>query len=113
MADADRHLPPTEKRLRKARRDGQVPRSRDLANFAAVAACGGLLVAFAPLLAGWLRQLVADGLRFDHRALEDTGTMLEHLQPLVFKMLLVVLPMGAVAAAVAVAAGVLSGGWNW
>jgi flagellar biosynthetic protein FlhB len=113
MADADRHLPPTEKRLRKARRDGQVPRSRDLANFAAVAACGGLLVAFAPLLAGWLRQLVADALRFDRHALDSDAMMAERLQPLVWKMLLVVLPMGLVAAAVAVAAGVLSGGWNW
>lgn len=113
MADADRHLPPTEKRLRKARRDGQVPRSRDLANFAAVAGCGGLLLACAPLVAGWLRDLVAEALRFDAHVLDGTAPMTERLQPLVLKMLLVVLPFGLVAAAVAVLAGVVSGGWNW
>jgi len=113
MADSDRHLPPTEKRLRKARSDGQVARSRDLSHFAAVAACGGLLVAFAPRLGGWLRDLLAEGLRFDVHSVQSTDVMAERLLPLVLKMLLVVLPLGGVMLLVAVAAGVLSGGWNW
>ncbi|MED5619856.1 flagellar biosynthesis protein FlhB [Ideonella sp. BN130291] len=113
MADADRHLPPTEKKLRKARADGQVPRSRDLSHFAAVAACGGMLVAFAPRLGGWLRDLMAEALRFDAQALQSADVMTDRLGPLVAKMLMVVLPLGGVMAAVAVASGVLSGGWNW
>ena len=113
MADSDRHLPPTPKRLQKARRDGQVARSRDLAHFAAVATCGALLVGFAPLLGSWLREFLAQSLRFDHQAVADTAQMGERLQPLLAKMLMVVLPFGAVMALAAVAAGVLSGGWNW
>jgi flagellar biosynthetic protein FlhB len=113
MADADRHLPPTEKKLRKARSEGQVPRSRDLAHFAAVAACGGMLVAFAPRLGGWLRDLLAEALRFDVQALQGAEVMADRLGPLVAKMMLVVLPLGGVMVAVAVASSLVSGGWNW
>ncbi|MBN8495181.1 MAG: EscU/YscU/HrcU family type III secretion system export apparatus switch protein, partial [Burkholderiales bacterium] len=45
MADAqDRRLPATERKIRKARAEGQVARSRDLAHFAAVGVALGLLV---------------------------------------------------------------------
>jgi flagellar biosynthetic protein FlhB len=113
MADSDRHLPPTEKKLRKARSEGQVARSRDLQHFGAIATCGGLMVAFAPRLGEWLRDLVAEGLRFDAHALQESDAMTTRLLPLVLKMLMVVLPFGLVMAAVAVAAGVVAGGWNW
>ncbi|MFZ5546062.1 MAG: flagellar biosynthesis protein FlhB [Pseudomonadota bacterium] len=113
MSDTDRHLPPTAKRLQKARSEGQVARSRDLANFAAVAGCAGLLIVFAPAVGGWLRDLLAEALRFDHHTLASTASMSERLQPMVLKLLLVVVPLGVVMGAVAVAAGVLSGGWNW
>jgi flagellar biosynthetic protein FlhB len=113
MADSDRHLPPTEKKLRKARSEGQVARSRDLSHFAAIAACGTLLVTAAPLVGGWLRELIAQALRFDVHAVQGTQAMTDRLGPLVLKMMLVVLPLGGVMMAVAVAAGVISGGWNW
>jgi flagellar biosynthetic protein FlhB len=113
MADSDRHLPPTEKKLRKARSEGQVARSRDLSHFAAIAACGTLLVTSAPLVGGWLRELMAQALRFDVHAVQGTQVMTDRLEPLVLKMLMVVLPLGGVMMAVAVAAGVISGGWNW
>ncbi len=112
MAD-DRHLPPTEKKLRKARSEGQVARSRDLSHFAAIAACGAMLVAFAPRLGTWLRDMLASALSFDRKAIADTDAMATHLGPLVAKMLMVVLPMGGVMVLVAVGASVLSGGWNW
>ena len=70
MAESqDRNLPASARKVRRARGDGQVARSRDLAHFAMIAAGGALLVAFAPDLGGWLQQLLADGLRFDRHAL--------------------------------------------
>jgi flagellar biosynthetic protein FlhB len=113
MADSNRHLPPTPKRLQKAKADGQVARSRDLSHFAAVAGCGALLAAFAPLVAGWLQTLIAQSLSFDHRAVADTAAMSERMVPMILKMLMVILPLGAAMAAVGVAASVVSGGWNW
>jgi flagellar biosynthesis protein FlhB len=115
MADSaqDRHLPASQRKIKKAREDGQVARSRDLGHFAAVAAAGVLLVALAPELAGWLKQLLASGLRFDARALAEPDAMATHLAELGWKFVAVVLPMGAAMLAVALAAGLASGGWNW
>ncbi len=113
MADSDRNLPASEKKLRKARSEGQVARSRDLSHFAAIAACGGFLVVMAPTLAGWLQSLVADALRFDLRALQSPAVMTERLGPLVTRMLMVVLPLGGLMMGVAVVASIVTGGWNW
>ena len=115
MADSaqDRHLPASLRKIKKAREDGQVARSRDLSHFAAIAAGGALLATMAPELAGWLKNLLATGLQFDARLLTTPGAMGERLGELALKMVWVVLPLGGTMLAVAVAAGVASGGWNW
>jgi flagellar biosynthetic protein FlhB len=115
MADSaqDKTLPATARKIQKAREDGQVARSRDLAHFAAIAGGGALLVAFGPLLAAWLRELLASGLAFDARTLANPEAMSDRLGALALRMLAAVLPMGVAMAAIAVAANVLSGGWNW
>jgi flagellar biosynthetic protein FlhB len=115
MADTaqDKQLPATARKIEKAREDGQVARSRDLSHFAAIAAGGALLVALSPMLSAWLRELVASGLAFDARALASPDAMTERLGALTLKMLMLVLPLGAVLALIAVAANVLAGGWNW
>ncbi len=109
----DRHLPASQRKIHKAREDGQVARSRDLGHFAAVAAGGALLVALAPTSTGWLRELVTRGLTFNNQSLAGTAPMVEHLGEATLRMMALVLPMGVALAAVALLAGVLSGGWNW
>ena len=114
MADAqDRHLPASERRLRKARADGQVPRSRDLAHFMVVALGGALLVAAAPLLTGWMRQILESGLRFDAAALAQPDVLTRRLTDLGLAGLLPVVGFGAAAVALALAAAMASGGWNF
>ena len=115
MADSaqDRHLPASQRKIKKAREDGQVARSRDLSHFAAIAAGGALLATMAPTLAAWLKNLLATGLQFDARLLAAPGAMGERLADLALRMVWVVLPLGGTMLAVAVAAGVASGGWNW
>ena len=115
MSDSaqDRNLPASARKIRKARGDGQVARSRDLGHFAAVAGGGALLVAFAPEIGGWMQQLLADGLRFDRSALDTTGVMVERLASLALRLVMIVIPIGLAMAAVALGAGVASGGWNW
>jgi flagellar biosynthesis protein FlhB len=109
----DRHLPASARKIEKAREDGQVARSRDLGHFGAIAGGGALLVALAPLATGWLQELVAQGLNFDARALAGSRPMIERLGEATLRMLALVLPIGAVLTAVALAAGVVCGGWNW
>ena len=116
MADSnaqDRNLPASQRKLQKAREDGQVARSRDLGHFAAVAGGGALLVATAPLVSGWLKQVLMLGLQFDVAALQRPGFMGERLQELTIAMLWVVLPMGAVMMALAIAGSLAISGWNW
>ena len=115
MSDSaqDRNLPASARKIRKARGDGQVARSRDLGHFAALAGGGALLVAFAPELGGWMQQLLADGLRFDRSALDTPGVMVERLASLALRLVFIVIPIGLAMAAVALGAGVASGGWNW
>lgn len=111
--DQDRDLPASERKIRKAREEGQVARSRDLGHFAAMAVGGLALVAAARPLADWLRRILVHGLRFDHQVLMHPEAMGQRLMDLVLPMLLVVLPMGLLMALVAVGAAVGGGGWNF
>ena len=115
MADSaqDKQLPATPRKIKKAREDGQVARSRDLGHFAAIAAAGALVAATATEIGGWLTRLLASGLRFDARTLAEPDAMQMRLAEMAVKMVLLILPLGAVMLAVAVAASVASGGWNW
>jgi flagellar biosynthetic protein FlhB len=109
----DRHLPASARKIEKAREDGQVARSRDLGHCAAVGAGGALLLTLAPAASGWLQDLLAEGLRFDATHLAGPRPMLERLGEGTWRMLALLLPLGAALVAVALAASLLSGGWNW
>ena len=112
-SDQDRQLPATQRKLQKARADGQVPRSRDLGHFAGLGGGVAVLVAYTPELTALLQRLLAQGLRFDASQINRPAAMGEQLTALAWQMLAVLLPMGAVAVVLALAAGVLCGGWNF
>ena len=116
MADdngSDRNLPASQRKLQKAREEGQVARSRDLGHFAAIATGGALVVAAAPKLATWLQEVLADALRFDRAAGTNPELMAQHLSAMAAQLMWVVIPLGVVMTLVAIAASVLIGGWNW
>lgn len=116
MADQnaqDRNLPASPKRLQKARDDGQVPRSRDLGHFTAIAAGGVLLTLSAPFLVDLLQTMLAKALRFNVGQLAHPGLMGEALWSLTLTMLLVIVPMGVIMALVAVGSGLAAGGLVW
>jgi flagellar biosynthesis protein FlhB len=109
----DKNLPASARKLQKAREDGQVPRSRDLGHFLALAVGVGALVALAPNLSGWLKDMMAGALRLPPVVADHPDFMLKRLSELMVKMLWVVLPAGALMSAVALVSGVALGGWNW
>ena len=115
MADSaqDRKLPASKRKIDKARSEGQVARSRDLGHFGAITAGVAVLAMLAPELSDWLARLLADGLRFDHALVSRPEAMAERLLVLALKMMTVLLPLFGAMLAVALAAGVLSGGWNF
>ena len=108
----DRKLPATQRRIEKARGEGQVARSRDLGHLGALGAGVGLPAVFAPDVTAWLNRLVADALRFDAAQLAHAGTMVERLSASSQHALALLLPLFALVVVVALAGGALAGGWN-
>ena len=113
QSSQDRNLPASQRKLTKAREEGQVARSRDFGHFVAIGACGALLAAFAPLVADWLQQMLMTGLRFDSSAVHNPGLMGERLIELTIRLMLVIVPFGLAMMAAALGGGIVIGGWNW
>jgi flagellar biosynthetic protein FlhB len=114
MADSqDRNVPASHRRITKAREDGQVARSRDLAHLLPMAAGAAALVVLAPMATHAAGQLLSAGLRFDANAVATPQVMLQSLSQQGQRLLAVLLPLGVGLVVAAVAAAVLSGGWNF
>ncbi|MFN9745435.1 MAG: flagellar biosynthesis protein FlhB [Betaproteobacteria bacterium] len=116
MADdssQDRNLPASQRKIDKARREGQVARSRDLGHLAALGLGIALMAAGGGLVLDAGGRLLEGGLRFDVRQLVTPAAMVDHLVAQGLKMLTLLAPVFAVTLLAAVASGVLSGGWNF
>ncbi len=116
MADSEaqnRNLPASQRKLQKARADGQVPRSRDLGHFAALAASAAGLAAFLPGVSAWLQQALANALRLRAGAATDPTLLTQRLADGAQVMLWVAVPAGVLMMTVALAASIGLGGWNW
>ncbi|MDQ2734251.1 MAG: EscU/YscU/HrcU family type III secretion system export apparatus switch protein [Pseudomonadota bacterium] len=116
MADTsaqDKNLPASQRRLDKARDDGQVARSRDLGHFAAIAAGSALVATGAPHAAAVLKEAVASSLRFDRAQALGAGAMGQRLGDLTATWAWAALPFGAAMIVVAIAGGFATSGWTW
>jgi flagellar biosynthetic protein FlhB len=114
MADAqDRNLPASARKIAKARREGQVPRSRDLAHFAAMGIAAALMFTAMPTVVEFVRRLLADGLSFDRAAVLSPQLAGEHALGLFARSLFVIVPLGLLMMAAGVAANLALGGWNF
>lgn len=116
MADSEssgqeRTLDPTAKRLEDARREGQVPRSRDLAHLLVLGAAGGALIFLVQPLMQGCRQLMASGLRFDYALATDPTTLTQRLADLTVAALITLAPLFGVMVVAAVAAPLVMGGF--
>jgi flagellar biosynthetic protein FlhB len=113
MADsADRNLPASAKKIRKAREEGNVPRSRDLGHFVAMALAAALLFTVMPQLTSYSQHLLVDGLTFDRNTIANPQVAGEHAVGLFTRGLMVVLIVGGAFMAAGVASNIAFGGWN-
>ncbi len=116
MADTsaqDKNLPASQRKLDKARAEGQVARSRDLGHFAAIAGGSALLVAAAPHAAVALKNALAASLQFDARIALGEGAMTARLAEGAGTWAMAALPFGVAMILVAVVASIAMGGWTW
>lgn len=109
----DRELPATERRLEKAREQGQVPRSRDLGHVAAAGVLLGTMAALGPWLGQQALALVAGSLRFDREAAFESALLVNRLADTGLDGLLWALPLLLLLGLLLGAAGIALGGWNF
>jgi flagellar biosynthesis protein FlhB len=118
MADSEksaqeRTLEPTAKRLEDARREGQVPRSRELAHLLVLGAGAGALFLLAAPLMKSCTEIIGRGLTFNAALATDPARMATRLGELTVAGLLAILPVLGVLLLAAFAAPLLIGGWNF
>jgi flagellar biosynthesis protein FlhB len=104
---------PSQKRLQDARDRGQVPRSRELTNFASMIGGSATLVAVGGTLAARLSQMMRHGLAIDPQELGNPDGMFTALGDAALSALTVLLPLFAALVGLVVLASVLLGGWNF
>ena len=107
----DRQLPATQRKLQKARDDGQVGRSRDLSHLAVLGAGALALLALSPLMLAKLKLSMAHQLSFDASSMSKTDDMLTRLHDMVLTGLTGCVVFAAIVMTAAVASAVAAGGW--
>lgn len=116
MADseqAERTEEPSQRRLQEARERGQVPRSRELTNFATMIGGSAALIAIGGTLAGALAQVMRRALSFDPDKLHADDALQSALGEAVKSALFAVLPIFGALAVLVILATIALGGWNF
>jgi len=107
----DRNLPASARKLQKARDDGQVARSRDLAHLAVLGGGAITLMALAPSMFGQLKTHLSLQLLFDAQTLKDPMVMISRLGVMASVGLTACAVFAGIVSAIAILSAVASGGW--
>jgi flagellar biosynthetic protein FlhB len=104
---------PSQRRLQEARERGQIPRSRELTNFATMIGGSAALVAIGGSLTARLSQMMRKSLSIDASTLRNTDSMAASLGDAGVSAVLALLPVFGALVALVLLASVLLGGWNF
>ena len=107
----DRNLPASERKLKKARDDGQVGRSEDLSHLAVLGSGAVCVMVLAPILFDQLRHSMGKQLSFDATTVKQTSSMLTRLSDATSIGVAGSAAFAAIITAAAILAAVSSGGW--
>lgn len=110
-SDAERTEPASPRRLEKARENGDVPRSRELATFGVLMTAGAGLWATGGMLAHRLADVVHSGLALDREQVFNSDVLIRRILSDVWSVLWACLPLGGAIMLVALASPLLIGGW--
>jgi flagellar biosynthesis protein FlhB len=104
---------PSQRRLQEARERGQVPRSRELTNFATMIGGSMALITMGSFLAGRMSGLMRQFMSIDPRRLDDPQSMMSSLGEAAMTVLPAVMPIFATLIGLVLLASMLLGGWNF
>ncbi|MGJ9418202.1 flagellar biosynthesis protein FlhB [Massilia sp. CMS3.1] len=112
-SDAEKTEDASPRKLEKAREDGDVPRSRELATFAVLMTAGAGLWITGGSLAGRLSAALASGLTLNREQIYNPTVLLERITTDVAGVMLACLPLALAIMLVALAAPMAIGGFNF
>jgi len=104
---------PSQRRLQEARERGQIPRSRELTNFASMIGGSAAFVAVGGTLAGHLSQMMRRSLSIDAKSLRTTDSMSASLGDAAISAVTAILPVFGALIGMVLLASVVLGGWNF
>jgi len=104
---------PSARRLQDARERGQVPRSRELTNFATMIGGSATLIAIGGTLAGRMTQIMRTSLTVAPERLSDPQSMMASLGQAAMSALGAMLPLFGALIGLVLLASVVLGGWNF
>jgi flagellar biosynthetic protein FlhB len=107
----DRNLPASERKLKKARDDGQVTRSEDVKHLAVLGAGALAMLMLAPLFFDRLKQTIGSQLTFDAAVVQKTTSMVTRLGDATSVGLAACVTFAAIVIAATVLGSVVCGGW--
>lgn len=107
----DRNLPASQRKLNKAKDDGQVARSRDLSHLAVLGGGAVAVMVLAPVLFEQLKLGLSQQLSFDSKSILQTGSMLGRLQDMTLTGLIGCGVFAAIVMAASILSAIGSGGW--
>ncbi len=107
----DRNLPASERKLQKARSEGQVARSTDLTHLAVLGAGAAAVLGLSPLLFERLKLALSQQLSFDAATVLQPGTMMGRLQDMVWTGMSGAIAFAAIIMVAVVVSAVAGGGW--
>lgn len=107
----EKSLPASERKLQKARTDGQGARSRDLSHLAILGAGGGAMLVLAPTLMEHLQQALAHQLVFNASIVMAPATMVDRMQTMVIVGLVASTVFALLTSGAALLSAIGAGGW--
>ena len=112
-SDAERTEPASEKRLRQAREEGDIPRSREVATFTVLMTAGAGLWMMGGGIVDKLSSVLERGLSLDREQVYNPNVLIERIAADVGGVLLACLPLAGAVMLMMLASPMLIGGWNF
>lgn len=110
-SDAEKTEDASPRKIEKAREEGDVPRSRELATFTVLMTAGACLWAFGGMLVGKLATALKSGLTLDREQVFNPNILLERILNDLVSVLLACLPIAGAIMLIALVSPLLIGGW--
>jgi len=110
-SDAEKTEPASQKRIDDARKEGDVPRSRELATFTVLMTSGVCLWVFGGSLVRQLSATLVSGLSLDREQIYNPDVLINRVATDIGSVLIACLPLAFAIMVVALASPLLIGGW--